>query len=704
MAEDFTQVLSLYFKFKKHIIPKYDQAHTHLSDSFSSYLDIDDLFEDGATRTQWKDDALQHIRDQIKTKIVELACPPDSETLEHDTGAINTLITSLPINTRAREGTITIRSTKDLIQAFKATIRDTTNKVLTIQLHIDQLHFKPHFRPLNISEWGIDEDPAWKINNEAPTDVPADQYTMKHAVRELIDCITPTKSIVENRLPGAKEPSTAPIDSLENFNYKALPGDVQSRYQAKQNRELVTGSSLIPFATDIPSNSNPNINMKQLYYLDPPVTGDRLITKDGTYFHLRDQGGAQEKLFIQNTPICSGKSPSEVRAWYMAFTVHAASKGYYIHPYFCFRRESMNSTYGFSAGIDDDYTLHDLPIKLAPNLEIWSQKIYQAISNDKVFPKGVCDFQRDIIINHYGGRGYEALLAIIRGDLPIFQSHPSKYIRDVPRQRPRETLDRYYFRYIDYLQLRAHLKDITMDLNHKGELDDFIQGTLHAETFIRLTREDRKSKDPHVLLQFSQSMILNTLTKILKEDILPNQKKSSTVVHGSPNTRPVPTSRYRTPRTDRHTPGNARNRTPKLISSIHMDPNNPLASLVVPDDLGRLSEYVDNYSTAVINNINKDPRTFDITKPCLVCEQTGHTFENCSVLNNIPFLQRHYISWKIYLAKEHKRQTEAMTNKQINQLEYQYREYNNEDLDEEEMVFTDNEGDELFEDFQQGEF
>ena len=45
-----------------------------------------------------------------------------------------------------------------------------------------------------------------------------------------------------------------------------------------------------------------------------------------------------------------------------------------------------------------------------------------------------------------------------------------------------------------------------------------------------------------------------------------------------------------------------------------------------------------------------------------------------------------------------------MTNKQINQLEYQYREYNNEDLDEEEMVFTDNEGDELFEDFQQGEF
>jgi hypothetical protein len=389
----------------------------------------------------------------------------------------------------------------------------------------------------------------------------------------------------------------------------------------------------------------------------------------------------------------------------MAFTVHAASKGYYIHPYFCFRRESMNSTYGFSAGIDDDYLLHDLPIKMAPNLEIWSQKIYQAISNDKVFPKGVCDSQRDIIINHYGGRGYEALLAIIRGDLPIFQSHPSKYIRDVPRQRPRETLDRYYFRYIDYLQLRAHLKDVTTDLNHKGELDDFIQGTLHADTFIRLTREDRKSKDPHVQLQFSQSMILNTLTKILNEDILPNQKKTPSIPHGSPNIRNTPgrspSNRFRTARIDRNS--TLKNKSPKQVNSIHMDPNDPLASLNVPNDVGRLSEYIDNYSTAVINNINKDPRTFDTTKPCLVCGETGHTFENCSILNNIPFLQRHYISWKIYLAKEHKRQSEAMIEKQINRLEYQYRDSNNEDLDEEEMVFTDIEEDEL-EDFRQGDY
>ena len=146
-------------------------------------------------------------------------------------------------------------------------------------------------------------------------------------------------------------------------------------------------------------------------------------------------------MFISGAPSCKGNTPADIRAWYMAFTVHAASKGYYVHPYFCFQTNSMNGNFGFSAGINDNYTNHDLPVKFGPSLKTWSQKVYQAIINEKILPKGTRDRQRDIINNHYGGRGYEALLAIIRDNLPIYQSNPTKYICDIPRQNPRETLD-----------------------------------------------------------------------------------------------------------------------------------------------------------------------------------------------------------------------------------------------------------------------
>ena len=106
-----------------------------------------------------------------------------------------------------------------------------------------------------------------------------------------------------------------------------------------------------------------------------------------------------------------------------------------------------------------------------------------------------------------------------------------------------------------------------------------------------------------------------------------------------------------------------------------MDPRNPLDNL---EDLGGLSEcepfgsYIENYKDAVINNVNRDPRAFDTSKPCLVCNKTGHTFDECPILNNVPLLRKHYISWKIYLAKESRRLMELDNEAQIQQLRAEY--------------------------------
>ena len=545
---NFNDIEEVTIKFKKHINPKYSNVHTHLNDIYGfSIDDLDVLFTDDQ-RTTVKPTVIDIIRGQVVDIILELAEPDDRGTHERQE-SIKQIIGQLPFHYRIKDTTNTVRTHRDFARGLVTALRDSSNNVLTLMFHIDNLYFKPEYNPRKLQEWGLFDFPDWNEDRQNMAMNQNRNYALEHAVDSITDNLNANFDRIGNNFTRIfrntgnfdnqetynennenntteRAKATAPPESIAYFNFSKLPVDVMARYKTKQNRELIRGADLNPFKTEIPMQSNPNLKCTQLYYLDPPVTGDRLITRDGTYFHLRDQGGAQEKLFIQNTPTCHGPTPPDIRAWYAAFTVHAASKGYYIHPYFCFRKESMNSTYGFSAGADDDHTHYDLPIKYSPYLETWSQKIYQAISADRIFPKGTCDHQRDIIMNHYGGRGYEALLAIIREDLPLYQPNPTKYIRDPPSQRPRETLDQYFYRYMDYLQLRALLKNITDDLNHKGELDDFIQGTIYADQFMRLTREDRKSKDPLVLQNFSQSMILNTLNKLLKDDILLNTRNT----------------------------------------------------------------------------------------------------------------------------------------------------------------------------------
>ena len=131
-----------------------------------------------------------------------------------------------------------------------------------------------------------------------------------------------------------------------------------------------------------------------------------------------------------------------------------------------------------------------------------------------------------------------------------------------------------------------------------------------------------------------------------------------------------------------------------------MDPSDPLANLEAPDPLGPLTSCVEAYKEAVINNVDTrvHPSSFDISKPCLVCGTTGHTFDDCPTLQNIKFLRKHYISWKMFLAKDHQQQMQAA----INKLQAQAASLECEDLDEEELVFDDENVDNVDTDFPEG--
>ena len=271
---------------------------------------------------------------------------------------------------------------------------------------------------------------------------------------------------------------------LSVFNMNALPPEVRIRYETHKTKKLMRGSDMKPFPTDIPFNNQPTQTREQYYYLDPPVTGHRLITIDGTLFNLRtDLGPKNDELFIKGAPRCLGNTAEDIRTWYMTFTRYAAEKGKYVHPYFCFRKGNVASTYGFSAGNDSDHVQHDLPRKYEPALETWSGQIYRAISAKHVFPEGKCDEQIQTIKNAGGHtNGYAVLRDLIDYEHPVYATYPSILIRK-PRQMKTEELGVYFYRYQDYLQLRAFIENNVEDLNYNSEMDKFIDGTLYGPEY-----------------------------------------------------------------------------------------------------------------------------------------------------------------------------------------------------------------------------
>ena len=44
--------------------------------------------------------------------------------------------------------------------------------------------------------------------------------------------------------------------------------------------------------------------------------------------------------------------------------------------------------------------------------------------------------------------------------------------------------------------------------------------------------------------------------------------------------------------------------------------------------------------------------TFDTSRPCAVCDKAGHLFDDCPVLQNVEFLRKHYIQFKLFLKKQ----------------------------------------------------
>ena len=146
----------------------------------------------------------------------------------------------------------------------------------------------------------------------------------------------------------------------------------------------------IEFDSSIPNNTlDPSGNTLRttLSYVDPPVTGDLLITWNCAVFNLAALGTDGAKELLRNVPPCPGNSTTAIRNWYNVFSVHAANHGIFVQPYFCFCLEA-NATTGFTFGDDTDLVKFDVSIIFIVREPFWAMTIWTALSKSHVFSAG----------------------------------------------------------------------------------------------------------------------------------------------------------------------------------------------------------------------------------------------------------------------------------------------------------------------------
>ena len=230
-----------------------------------------------------------------------------------------------------------MRQNGDIVHALNLATKKKQS-CITLCIGMAHLDFKHEFIATNLDALGPKTDTS---NNPRPEDKHPE--TPNSATSKLIKTFTePIKEITNpTKAQSLTEhsdlaPVTPPSASLDLFNTNALPLDVQQWCDAKTRGEPPCQNEMKPFRSNTPEVRNPSEMQAMHHCLDPPSTGNRLITRDGTVFHPQDHGPESNQMFMLLAQRCKGNKLEETQAWCLALTKFAAAKGNCVHPCFCF--------------------------------------------------------------------------------------------------------------------------------------------------------------------------------------------------------------------------------------------------------------------------------------------------------------------------------------------------------------------------------
>ena len=672
--QGWTDIKGIYYGFNDHCETKtYPGIHKMLRVALAETTDnINDYFTD-SERTNFKqgNEVIKILRKSIIESIKEEA----TDTTK--TERIEPIINSLPILFRymalvngihqARE--IKIKSAAKLEEAFRIT-RKNGDDTVSLVLNINSLHFKKgnKFRASNFDHIGDDPNP---IQNEDEIDIEIEDNTGKEdhtttsAMIDMMKKLVDTISLKEK----VQSPETNPMSmhndkpiSLKNFNINGLQEDVKERVYNRRNRSYkMPHTEMVPFETDIPdllSDPSGKTNRKSISHF---VTPNVLVMRDGNMFRAYTEK-AIEKRFTHDTPEFDSNrkiTPATLRMWYKRFVAHGLSSGVYVHPYYCFR-PTANSDHGFTCGTDTECERFDLPSTFGPALDRWGLLIGTAIQN--VFPKGT--YERNIC-NHNVTDGYAALRNLVITHHPSFHEHGPSMAIYPPLQSKRTDIFEHYEIYNDHLEMKAFTQNISTNLDDPDQMTNFILSCRYGDQILLKTREERRSKIDLIQQKWKSGQITSTMAILLESLVdktlppFPDTIKQPRVPDPSPNKYKHSPSKY-SPRKRENTRDRNRSRTPTKQSPSKAIKVNHAAIQQIESLIPEVDNDDDQYKVAIYKlalHTVKKTGNFDVAQKCLVCQKTGHTFDECPILNNHELLKKLHISF-CSMCKRMQRQSE----------------------------------------------
>ena len=330
------------------------------------------------------------------------------------------------------------------------------------------------------------------------------------------------------------------------------------------------------------------------------------------------------------------------------------------------------------------------------------------MTKGKVFKTNTDEYN---ILHQNPGDGYAAIFQILSASHPTLSRFPFLSIRYTPVQIATETVAMYYQHYVDFISLQCFLEDNRSTLNLSSELDKFISGLTHSKEIFRISCEERNSNDPTMQRKFMQGAIVSTLTQYLTELKLMNGTSSSSHSQYDDSDsesdadiprRSTPSRLFglrdsaRTTSLSHSAPSSSRKKkkkTPTRRTNVfQVDVNNPLASLIVPNELQQHEVFRVKMYKSGLKQVTRDPAKFTNGMNCAVCGKQ-HTFDKCPILLNIPFLKKHFIIYCIQMNKTQKLMVASIHSVDTNWGVTDINNDDDNDNDDDSSATTDNDAD-----------
>ena len=316
----------------------------------------------------------------------------------------------------------------------------------------------------------------------------------------------------------------------------------------------------------------------------------------------------------------------------------APQHGIFVLSFWRFRL-GVDHKYGFVIGDQWRNSDVDYPGRLDTHLGEMGTLLYEALNYKGVLPNEAMGLLSDCESN-----GYIFFHKAAQEFHPALVNRPHGCAMDYPHQQEGQSFDDHNKAVHWHLAVKAFLFDTDTDFGIPLHQDTYIAHLLHSDDIMIQVERERNSPNVRDRQKYIRSTFINTIRGLSQNLIAREPRDTHSLRDTHSHSRFNSFSERSSSRQV-----NALALDPGVVSlnaleaTLDLSSERSITNYAIHglrigsqhgthlDDIRLLSNFINTVATNVRNN---NPRSFDTSRPCAVCNRTGHTFDDCPLLQN----------------------------------------------------------------------